>query len=76
MNGLKNVLAVGINGIAAVYFAISGAVLWRDALILTVGSVTGALIGARLAQRLGRKFVRAFVVAIGMAMTLALFLKQ
>ena len=76
MNGVKNVLAVGINGIAAIYFAISGAVIWRDALILTIGSVTGALIGARLAQRLGRKFVRAFVVAIGMAMTLALFLKQ
>lgn len=76
MNGLKNVLAVGINGIAAVYFALSGAVIWRDALILTVGTVTGALLGARLAKRLGRKFVRAFVVAIGMAMTVALLLKQ
>lgn len=76
MNGLKNVLAVGINGIAAVYFAMSGAVIWRDALILTIGTVTGGILGARLAQRLGRRFVRAFVVAIGMAMTVALLLKR
>jgi uncharacterized membrane protein YfcA len=76
MNGVKNVLAVGINGIAAVYFALSGAVLWRDALILTIGTVTGGLLGARLAKRLGRRFVRAFVVIIGMAMTVALLLKQ
>jgi uncharacterized membrane protein YfcA len=76
MNGLKNVLAVGINGIAAVYFALSGAVIWRDALILTLGTVTGGILGARLAQRLGRRFVRAFVVAIGMAMTVALLLKR
>ena len=76
MNGLKNVLAVGINGIAAIYFALSGAVIWRDALILTIGTVTGGFLGAHLAQRLGRKFVRGFVVAIGMAMTIALFLNQ
>jgi uncharacterized protein len=75
MNGLKNVLAVGINGIAAVYFATSGAVLWRDALVLTIGTVLGAFLGARLAQRLGRKFVRRFVVAIGMVMTIALLLR-
>lgn len=75
MNGLKNLLAVGINGIAAVYFALSGAVVWRDALILTIGSVAGALLGARLAQRLGRKFVRRFVVGIGIVMTVALLVK-
>lgn len=75
MNGLKNVLAVGINGIAAIYFAMSGAVIWRDALVLTIGTVLGAYVGARLAQRLGRRFVRRFVVAIGMVMTIALLLK-
>lgn len=75
MNGLKNVLAVGINGIAAIYFALSGAVIWRDALILTIGIVTGALLATRLARRLGRKFVRRFVVAIGIVMTIALLVR-
>jgi uncharacterized membrane protein YfcA len=75
MNGLKNVLAVGINGIAAVYFVLYGAVIWRDALILTIGTVAGGFLGARVARRLGRKFVRGFVVAIGVVMTVALLLK-
>src|SRR5262249_50732527 len=32
MNGLKNLLAICINGIAAIYFAVSGAVIWFDVL--------------------------------------------
>jgi uncharacterized membrane protein YfcA len=75
MNGVKNVLAIGINGIAGAYFAISGAVIWRDALVLTIGTVAGGFLGARIARRLGRKFVRAFVVAIGVIMTVALLLR-
>jgi uncharacterized membrane protein YfcA len=75
MNGVKNVLAIGINGIAGAYFAISGAVIWRDALVLTIGTVAGGFLGARIARRLGRKFVRAFVVAIGVLMTVALLLR-
>ncbi|HYK01984.1 MAG TPA: sulfite exporter TauE/SafE family protein [Thermoanaerobaculia bacterium] len=75
MNGLKNVLAVGINGIAAVYFVIAGAVAWGDVLVMMVGSIIGGFAGARLARRLGRKFVRAFVVVIGIVMTVALLLK-
>lgn len=75
MNGLKNILAICINGIAAVYFIAAGAVLWRDALIMAAGSIAGGLIGARMARRLGRKFVRGAVVVIGIVMTIALFLK-
>jgi uncharacterized membrane protein YfcA len=75
MNGLKNILAVCINGVAAVYFIVAGAVMWRDALVMAGGSIVGGLLGARMARRLGRKFVRAAVVVIGIVMTVALFLK-
>ena len=75
MNGLKNVLAVCINGVAAIYFVLASAVMWRDVLIMAGGSIVGGLLGARLARRLGRKFVRAAVVVIGIVMTVALFLK-
>lgn len=76
MNGLKNLLAIFINGVAAVYFAISGAVNWRDALIMAAGAITGGYIGARLARRMGRTFVRRIVVAIGVVMTVALLVKS
>src|SRR5207302_9915921 len=39
MNGLKNLLAVGINGVAAIYFAISGAVLWVDAVVMALAAI-------------------------------------
>jgi hypothetical protein len=75
MNGLKNLLAICINGIAAIYFALTGSVRWTDGAIMAAGSIVGGYAGARLAKRLGRKFVRGAVVAIGLVMTIALWLK-
>ena len=75
MNGLKNILAVAINGIAAIYFALANAVAWGDVLLMMTGAILGGYIGARVARRLGRKFVRVAVVVIGLVMTIALFLK-
>jgi uncharacterized membrane protein YfcA len=75
MNGLKNVLAICINGVAAVYFIAHGAVNWRDAGIMSAGCIAGGVFGAKLARRMGRKFVRGVVVVIGFVMTVVLFLK-
>ena len=71
MNGLKNVLAVCINGIAAIYFVLASAVSWNDVEILAAGTIAGGLLGARLARHFGRTFVRRAVVAIGIVMTIA-----
>jgi uncharacterized membrane protein YfcA len=75
MNGLKNVLAVLINGVAAVYFAARGAVLWTDAALMAVGSIAGGLAAASLARRLGRRLVRKMVIAIGIAASVSLLVK-
>jgi uncharacterized protein len=76
MNGLKNLLAICINGVAAIYFAVSGAVIWADAGIMAIAAILGGFAGAKLAHVLGRKFVRGFVVVIGLVMTVALALKH
>ena len=55
MNGIKNLLALSINGAAAVYFIASGAVLWSDGLPMAAAAVLGGLAGAALARRLGRR---------------------
>lgn len=75
MNGVKNVLAVFINGIAAIYFALSNAVAWNDVLVMMIGSIIGGVLGAKTARKLGRTFVRRAVVVIGIVMAVALFLK-
>lgn len=76
MNALKNLLAICINGIAAIYFAVMGAVSWADVAVMALASIAGGLLGARLAHKLGRRFVRGFVIAVGLVMSVALFLKK
>ncbi len=75
MNALKNLLAICINGVAAVYFITSGAVIWSDVLVMTFAALAGGYCGARLAYRLGRRFVRLVVITIGLVMSVSLFVK-
>jgi uncharacterized protein len=75
MNALKSLLALCMNGVAAVYFAFSGLVFWPDALVMAVGAIAGGIGGARLARRMGRTAVRRIVVVTGFAMAFSLMLK-
>ena len=75
MNGLKNLLAVAINGIAIVYLVFTDLIRWDDALLMAVGSIIGALIAAGTARRVGRGAVRHVVVAVGLTMALSMFLR-
>ena len=42
MNGVKNTLSLLINGVAAVYFSLSGRVSWSDALVMAIGASAAA----------------------------------
>lgn len=75
MNGLKNVLAVFINAVAAAYFVAAGMVILGDALVMAVGATIGGVASAGMARRMGRKAVRRAVIVIGFAMTVVLFLR-
>jgi len=75
MNGLKNLLAVVINGVAAGYFAARGAVLWGDAGLMAVGAMLGGLAGAGVAHRLGRRAVRRVVIGVGAVASASLALR-
>ncbi len=77
MNALKNLFAICINGIAAAYFIVSGAVVWTDVLVMMFAAIAGGYTGACLAYRLGRRFVRIVVIVIGLLMGLSmLFIRQ
>jgi uncharacterized membrane protein YfcA len=75
-NGLKNVLGAVTNGVAGVYFAVSGAIAWADAVVLAAGAILGGYAGASLGRKLSRSVAEAVVVAIGVGMTIALFVKS
>ena len=75
MNGLKNLLAVAINGIAMVYLVFTDLIYWDDALLMAVGAIVGALLAARTARRVGGAAVRRVVVVVGLAMAVSMFLR-
>jgi uncharacterized membrane protein YfcA len=75
MNGLKNLLAVAINGIAIAYLLFTDLIQWDNALVMAAGATVGALIGAGTARRVGRTAVRYVVVGVGFAMALSMFLR-
>ena len=72
MNGLKNLLGVFINAVAATYFVAAGMVRASDAIVMASGATIGGLASAGLARKMGRKAVRRAVIVIGFGMTIAL----
>jgi uncharacterized membrane protein YfcA len=76
MNGLKTLLAVFINGVAALYFMWKGLVVWPEAIIMMAASIVGGVWGAGFARRIGQKGVRRIVIAIGFGMTLSMLVRR
>ncbi|HVN69923.1 MAG TPA: sulfite exporter TauE/SafE family protein [Candidatus Binatia bacterium] len=74
-NAIKNVLAVAINGIALVPFAIARIVDWRFAVPMALIALLGGYFGARFFRRVPQPLSRALVVVIGAAMTTVFFVK-
>lgn len=73
MNALKTVLGAIINGVAAVAFVVSGAILWPQALVMTVGAVAGGWFGAHYAMKAPQHWIRIIVIVVGFSMTAYFF---
>lgn len=76
MNGLKNCFGICINGVAAAWFVVHGAVDWPAALVMVAGATAGGYAGARFARHIGRDQARRAVIAIGLLSTLVLLLRR
>ncbi len=74
-NALKGLLAMLINGLAAVYFALFGPVAWPAAAVMAVGALLGGFFGVRLARRLGRQRLRMFVITYGVISAIVLLVR-
>jgi uncharacterized membrane protein YfcA len=73
MNALKVVLGGVINGVATVTFVITGAIVWPQAIVMTIGAILGGYFAAHYAQKLPQSWIRAFVILVGAAMTVYFF---
>ena len=73
LNGLKNVLAGFVNGVAGLVFVFVGDVDWTVVALIAAGSVVGGQIGATVGRRLSPVVLRVVIVLVGVV-ALAAFL--
>ena len=74
LNGLKNVLAALVNGIAALLFIVFADVAWAPAGLLAAGAVAGGQLGATLGRRIPPGWLRAVIVVVGVTVAVRLLL--
>jgi hypothetical protein len=66
LNAVKNVLALAVNGVAAVVFLLVADVAWEVVGLIAVSSVVGAQLGSTYGRRLPPSALRAIVVVVGL----------
>jgi uncharacterized membrane protein YfcA len=74
-NGLKNVLAIVINGTAIVPFVIAGIIVWQVALVMAIFTMIGGYFGARFFRTVPSSITRVIVLCIGVAMSAYFFVR-
>ena len=67
VNGLRSVLSLVVNTVAALIFVASAPVAWAAALLMVGTSLVGGYVGARIARRVPTPALRAVVVLLGVA---------
>jgi uncharacterized membrane protein YfcA len=65
LNGLKNLIAAVINGVAAIVFVLMAPVAWVPAILLAIGSTIGGQLGAVVGRRLSPFALRAAIITVG-----------
>jgi uncharacterized protein len=73
LNAIKQTVAFGANGAAAVLFVFSGKIVWPVALVMAVGATIGGSLGGRLAGRIKPDTLRWTVVSIGLVLAVIYF---
>jgi uncharacterized protein len=75
LNAIKQTVAFGANGAAAVLFIFSGKIIWPIALVMAVGAAVGGSLGGRLAGHIKPDTLRWTIVSIGIALAIIYFLR-
>ena len=66
-SGLRSMLSLGVNTVAAIVFSIAAHVAWSYAGILALTSLVGGYAGARFARRVPTGPLRVLIILIGLA---------
>jgi uncharacterized membrane protein YfcA len=72
LNAAKNLLALVVNGVAALVFVAAAHVSWEAAGLLAAGSAAGGQVGGWVGRRLPAPLLRVVIIAVGVSAATAL----
>jgi len=72
LNAAKNVLALMVNGVAALLFVAATHVSWEAAGLIASGSVVGGQVGGVLGRRIPGPLLRVVIIVVGVCAAVAL----
>jgi len=72
LNATKNVLALAVNGVAALVFIAASHVSWEAAGLIALGSVVGGQVGGVLGRRIPAPLLRVVIIVVGVSAAVAL----
>jgi uncharacterized membrane protein YfcA len=75
LNGVKNVLAGLVNGLAGLIFLVVADVDWTAVALIAAGSVVGGQLGATVGRRQSPLVLRVVIVIVGLAALASFLLK-
>jgi uncharacterized membrane protein YfcA len=75
LNAVKNVLALIVNAVSALFFVAATHIAWGAAGLIAVGAVVGGQLGAVVGRRLAPGLLRIVIVAVGLAAAVALLVQ-
>jgi uncharacterized membrane protein YfcA len=74
-NALKNYNSFVLSLLSVVAFAVAGAIVWPQAVLMMVCATVGGVAGARLAKWMPVAWVRSLVIGVGLLMAGLFFLR-
>jgi len=75
LNALKNVLALVVNSVSALFFVAVTHVAWGAAGLLAAGAVVGGQLGGVVGRRLAPGLLRAVIIVVGVTAAVVLFVQ-
>ncbi|HEX2765665.1 MAG TPA: sulfite exporter TauE/SafE family protein [Candidatus Limnocylindria bacterium] len=75
LNGLKNALVSGVNGVTALLFLAIAPVAWEAAALIAFGSIVGGLVGAHFGRTIPAGLLRILVISVGCSVAVWLLLR-